>query len=117
MKKTAPVENQFSPEMEKEILSLTSGELQSLLVFIEKRIELAKAEEKQKAIEVLCAQAKELGFSLNELVGSGTIAKKPAPQKYRNPENPIETWSGRGRKPLWVVKQLEGGKSLDDLRI
>jgi len=41
---------------------------------------------------------------------------KVAP-KYRNPANSRETWTGRGRKPLWVVAALESGKKLQDLAI
>jgi len=27
--------------------------------------------------------------------------------KYRNPANPIETWSGRGRKPRWMTAAIK----------
>src|SRR5689334_2697909 len=37
--------------------------------------------------------------------------------KYRNPDNPSETWAGRGRKPKWVQDRLDQGASLDDLLI
>jgi DNA-binding protein H-NS len=37
--------------------------------------------------------------------------------KYRNPDNPAETWAGRGRKPKWVEEKLAQGSSLDDLLI
>jgi DNA-binding protein H-NS len=37
--------------------------------------------------------------------------------KYRNPDNPKETWAGRGRKPKWVEARLASGSSLDDLLI
>ena len=37
--------------------------------------------------------------------------------KYRNPDNPEETWAGRGRKPKWVEDKLAQGSSLDDLLI
>ena len=37
--------------------------------------------------------------------------------KYVNPDNPKETWAGRGRKAKWVELALAGGKSLDDLLI
>jgi DNA-binding protein H-NS len=37
--------------------------------------------------------------------------------KYRNPDNPVETWAGRGRKPKWVEDKLATGSSLDDLLI
>jgi DNA-binding protein H-NS len=37
--------------------------------------------------------------------------------KYRNPLSPSQTWSGRGKRPRWVVAALETGQRLDDLRI
>ncbi|MGZ9032950.1 MAG: H-NS histone family protein [Rhodospirillales bacterium] len=37
--------------------------------------------------------------------------------KYRNPDNPEETWSGRGRQPRWVQAALAEGETLDDLAI
>jgi DNA-binding protein H-NS len=37
--------------------------------------------------------------------------------KYRNPENPAETWSGRGKQPRWIVAALDGGRLIDDLLI
>ena len=40
---------------------------------------------------------------------------QPPKQKYRNPAKPSQTWSGRGKKPAWVEKALEQGKSLKDL--
>jgi DNA-binding protein H-NS len=37
--------------------------------------------------------------------------------KYRNPSNPNETWSGRGRQPRWLAAQLRSGKRLDHFLI
>jgi DNA-binding protein H-NS len=37
--------------------------------------------------------------------------------KYHNPDNPQETWAGRGLKPKWVKEKLAAGSSLDDLLI
>ena len=33
--------------------------------------------------------------------------RKPAKPKYRNPADESQTWTGRGRKPLWVVDYLQ----------
>jgi DNA-binding protein H-NS len=41
---------------------------------------------------------------------------KVAP-KFRNPENPSETWAGRGLKPRWLAAAIKSGKKLDDFRI
>jgi DNA-binding protein H-NS len=45
-----------------------------------------------------------------------TKGRRPYPQvfpKYRNPANPAETWSGRGKQPRWIVAQLKSGKKMD----
>jgi DNA-binding protein H-NS len=47
-------------------------------------------------------------------------ARRPYPKvhpKYRNPERPSETWSGRGKQPHWVGAQLRSGKNFDELLI
>jgi len=33
--------------------------------------------------------------------------------KYRNPQNPSETWAGRGLKPRWLTAAMKGGKKLE----
>ena len=46
--------------------------------------------------------------------------RRPYPQvfpKYRNPEDPSETWAGRGKQPRWLTAQLGAGRKLDDFRI
>ena len=37
--------------------------------------------------------------------------------KYRNPKNPAETWSGRGKQPRWLTAQLRTGKEVKDFLI
>jgi DNA-binding protein H-NS len=37
--------------------------------------------------------------------------------KYCNPSAPTETWSGRGKRPRWLVAALESGSKLDDFLI
>jgi DNA-binding protein H-NS len=37
--------------------------------------------------------------------------------KYRNPLAPSQEWSGRGKRPKWVIAALEAGQRLDDLKI
>lgn len=46
-----------------------------------------------------------------------TAGTKVAP-KYRNPENPSETWSGRGKHPKWMVQAMEKhGRKAEDFLI
>jgi DNA-binding protein H-NS len=37
--------------------------------------------------------------------------------KFRNPDDPSQTWAGRGRPPRWLAAQLKLGKRIDDFRI
>ena len=37
--------------------------------------------------------------------------------KYCNPDQPSETWAGRGKRPRWLVAQLKSGRRIEDFRI
>ena len=57
---------------------------------------------------------------LNGRIEHKPKARRPYPKvhpKYRNPERPSETWSGRGKQPRWVGTQLRSGVKVDDLLI
>jgi DNA-binding protein H-NS len=46
--------------------------------------------------------------------------RRPYPRlkpKFRNPEDPLETWSGRGHQPKWVRNLVAAGTRIDELRI
>jgi DNA-binding protein H-NS len=48
---------------------------------------------------------------------SGFGLRGPVAPKYRNPQNPAETWAGRGLTPKWLTAAMKGGKSADDFLI
>ena len=49
---------------------------------------------------------------------SATVStQKPLPAKYCNPDNPRETWAGRGRIPRWMEPALKAGKKKEDFLI
>jgi DNA-binding protein H-NS len=59
----------------------------------------------------------ELGHGLGETL---VRQRRPYPKvhlKFRNPQPPHETWSGRGRRPRWVNELLKAGRAMEDLRI
>ena len=37
--------------------------------------------------------------------------------KYRNPNQPSETWSGRGKQPRWLTAALKNGHKIEDFAI
>jgi DNA-binding protein H-NS len=54
------------------------------------------------------------------LGGKDRPARRPYPKvfpKFQNPEQPGQTWAGRGKQPRWVGELLAAGRTLEDLRI
>ena len=74
---------------------------------------------KSEALAELKALAQSKGFSLDELLDDTKGKKKRAPvsPKYADPANPANTWSGRGRKPKWMVEAIASGRSPEDFAI
>jgi len=98
--------------------ALSLSELKEMQKDVAKAISSYEDRQKTEARAKVDALARELGYSLSELIGiEGKTARASAPAKYRHPENPALTWSGRGRKPQWFVDALEAGKSEGDLEI
>jgi DNA-binding protein H-NS len=59
--------------------------------------------------------AASIGTTPEELLRGGKSAGSAAAVRYRHPDNPDLTWSGRGKRPTWVNEALASGKTLDDL--
>ena len=54
--------------------------------------------------------AKAQGFTLEDLVGKSR-KRGAVPIKYRDPKNPQNTWTGRGRTPRWLTAAMKGGRA------
>jgi DNA-binding protein H-NS len=98
--------------------ALSLPELKKMQKDIAKAISTFRDRQKAEARAKVEALARDLGYSLAELVGTETkVAPAPALPKYRHPENPALTWSCRWRKPQWFVDALSGGKTAEDMAI
>jgi len=100
---------------------------------IDKAIELAEKRDKKATLKKMAAIANQNGFELAELFAeSAAVVNKPAKTrakktvrktrkkvapKYRNPADESQTWTGRGREPLWIKELVEKGAELNDLLI
>lgn len=51
------------------------------------------------------------GFSAKKYQAGKSVAK------YANPNDISQTWTGRGRRPDWLIAQLKKGASLEDFAI
>ena len=98
--------------------TMSLKDLKTLQKDIVRAIDMTEQRQKASAREQVEALAKKLGYTLAELAEGKSKAKRmPATPKYRHPENPALTWSGRGRKPQWFTEALAAGKSAEDLAI
>jgi DNA-binding protein H-NS len=91
-------------------------ELRSLKKDVDKAISGYQDRQRAEALKKVEAIAREHGMSVEELVGKKT-RKAKAPAKYRNPEKPGDTWSGRGRQPAWFKNALASGTKPESLEV
>ncbi|MFZ1990142.1 MAG: H-NS histone family protein [Alphaproteobacteria bacterium] len=83
---------------------------------VQKAIAVARDRERAEVKQAMAALAEKRGFSVSELFG-GRGRGKGSAAKYVNPDNKTETWTGRGRKPNWLVAKLKKGANMADFAI
>ena len=105
-----------------------------------KALENAKSAKKAKDVQKVRQLMDKLGLSVTDLgagapsgrsaAGKGKSSgragakkparkstnRKPVPIRYRDPETG-DTWTGRGRAPVWLAKRIEQGKTREEYRI
>ncbi len=101
------------------------AKLQKQLAMLEKK-EADKTKAKQaKALSAIVKIAKDAGLTADDVAGALKSGKAPAKKKtaakksanagktvapkYRNPANPQQTWTGRGKSPTWVTELKTSG--------
>ena len=96
---------------------MSYAELLKLQERIEAAIAAKRVEGAAATKEQLRAMAEKAGFNLNELFGKRGGKRGPSSVKYRNPKDTSQTWTGRGRKPNWLVDAVKKGAKLDAFKI
>ncbi len=106
--------------MKVDLQKLSYRELVELKGKIGKAIEAKKMAEKTNIKNKVKELIEGAGFDVGDIVG-GTASKslkgRKVAAKFRNPKNPEETWTGRGRQPKWLVAELARGRSLNSFPI
>jgi DNA-binding protein H-NS len=97
---------------------LTLKELVDLEAKVSKAIAGARERERSEVKQKIESMARSSGYSVSDLFGGrGGARTKSSAAKYANPDNPSETWTGRGRKPNWLVAKLGKGAKLEEFQI
>lgn len=100
-----------------DLAKLSLEELQALARDVETEIANRRAAEKERVLNQMRELAASLGMTLEELLREERSGGATAAPKYRHPDDPGLTWSGRGKRPTWVNEALAAGKTLDDLAV
>lgn len=110
-----------------DLKSMSMQELKTLQKKIDREMTGRDKRQRKEAFAAVKEKAKELGYSLDDLVGPDAkpagISDKPragsvpGPAKYRSKDDPSLTWSGRGRPPRWIKEAQESGIDLETLSV
>jgi DNA-binding protein H-NS len=96
---------------------MTIQELLALEVKLQKAIARARQRDRAKVKQELKALAEKHGFTTSELF-DGRSKRRSVAAKYANPDDPSQTWTGRGRRPAWLVaKMKKRGAKLQDFAL
>jgi DNA-binding protein H-NS len=98
------------------------------LIDTKRKLDLEIAGRQETELETLRAKvtafADALGISVAEMFG--IRAEQPQERrgkkrrdavKYRDPDNPDNTWSGRGRLPKWLQEKIDQGGTKDQFQV
>ena len=92
-------------------------ELVALNRIIQNAIAEARTRERAELKSKFAELALSHGFSISDLFGGKGAAKTKSVAKYANPDDSSDTWTGRGRKPNWLVARLKKGAKLSEFEI
>jgi DNA-binding protein H-NS len=98
--------------------SLSLPELKELTVAVARVIATREAEAVNNARAQINEIARSVGVPLKDLMDSMKAPKAPGTVavKYRDPSEPKNQWTGRGRMPQWAAKLNEAGQ-LESARV
>ncbi|MEQ3636124.1 H-NS histone family protein [Alcanivorax sp.] len=111
---------------------LSVEELEKLIKQAESALDKKRKADLKNAQAVLEKMAKTLGVDPQDLLKSSadknkatrkkaakkkTGVRRPAKVKFRDPNNSGNTWTGRGKRPLWLQDALSKGAKLEDFAV
>ena len=98
---------------------LSLADLKTLEKDVRKAISSFEQRRKRELRGAAKALAAENGFTLADLFDTSRKAKAraAAPPRYRHPDDPSRSWSGRGRMPLWLKEAEATGHDREEFAI
>jgi len=91
--------------------------LQNLIADAQNLLDKYEKERRKVVIKEIQDLAASANLNVEIKEGDKVITSAKGVPRYRNPNNPQQTWSGRGKRPNWLNEALESGKKLDDFTV
>ncbi len=109
-----------------DVSRLSFAELTALRAQLDQQIAEKRSEELKVLTDGFVKKLEAAGFTADEgmqalrpyLAGSGRKANQgaAAPVLFRDPSDPTNTWSGRGRAPRWLQDHIAAGRSKEEFK-
>ncbi len=110
--------------MNADLSELSVAELERVINQARSLVETKQSDAIKDAYNQIEAIAAGVGMSLDALIQAGRARTRKAPAlrrpveaRYRNPDNPADTWTGRGKPPRWLAAKINAGANKEDFLI
>lgn len=98
-----------------DLKALSTPELHQLASDIQRETEQRKVDEIKQTVAQMKALAAQAGMTVEQVLSCKPRQKGVV--KYRNPKEPDQTWTGRGKRPTWLREALDSGHQLEDFSV
>lgn len=102
-----------------DIKNLNHSQLTELIAKAQSRQGELQKEKVTRLRDKINAMIKEEGLTFDDVFGQRAPKSKRAgttvAAKYRNPADPEQAWSGRGKRPRWFNEALKAGTKEKDM--
>lgn len=125
-------QREIGDKMKVNLKGMSRKELEKLRADVDKALEQVSSREMDLAIKAAEKAAAAHGFSLAQLTGGEAAApkkrgrkpgsknakpKKAGAPRYKNPADASQTWTGKGRQPVWFKDAVTAGADPESMAI
>lgn len=89
--------------------NMTLSQLREIEQLLKREIRKKDEKGREKALQAARDAAEALGYDLDEI----HINPSEKPKVYVNPSDKTQSWSGKGRRPKWLLEALKSGAELE----
>ena len=108
------------PAKDNDYEKMSVKELRKLQQQVAEALSKAQVKRKNELLAKIQAMVEEEGFTMEELFGNNnkeSTKKTVGVPKFRDPNDPTRTWTGKGKRPAWLNELLAKGHKKEEFLI